>query len=383
MKKSVFNKIISIASAVIMSLFAFGCTTAVQPAPEQKLGEIKNIIIIIGDGMGMEHIAAGQLYEDKHYGFTDWKFTAVNTDSVDTAGNSFITTDSAAGGTALATGTLTVNGYVAKNWKGRDVYTILDYAKAEGKATGVVSTDNIFGATPAAFSGHAMDRGETETIVNSQLSSGVDLLCGSISTACTDKAEAIAENGYTLCTDYSDIENAKNAEKAYWQFDMAGYRASVKLADVTAHAIDFLSKDEDGFVMMVEQAHIDKYSHNNDIEGMVKSMASLNDTVERVLEWIGDRTDTAILITADHETGGLTVTTEDQTLADLTTVNGNKMYYAWEHGSHTDSKVGLFVYGINPDYSELSYYKSSHLIKNINVYSIMRGLLDDGLAYAN
>lgn len=380
MKKFIY-KSVAVVFAIVTLMFSFGCSVPASPS-KSEYGEIKNIVIIIGDGMGMEHITAGQLYEEKHYGFTDWKFVAVNTDSVDTAGNSFITTDSAAGGTALATGTLTVNGYVAKDWKGRDVYTILDYAMAEGKATGVVSTDNIFGATPAAFSGHALNRGETDTIVDSQLTSGVDLLCASVSTACTDKADAIAQNGYTLCTDYADIENAKNADKAYWQFDMAGYNASVKLEDVTSHALDFLSKDEDGFVMMIEQAHIDKYSHSNDIEGAVKSMASLNNTVETVLEWIGDRKDTAILITADHETGGLTVSTKNQTLADLTTVNGNKMYYAWEHGNHTDSKVALFVYGINPDYSQFDYYKSKHLIKNINVYGVMRNLLNDGLCYA-
>ena len=380
MNKSFLRKVSALLIVVFALLFAFACTPSVPPA--QSLGEIKNIVIIIGDGMGVEHITAGQLYEEKHYNFTDWKYASVNTDSVDTIGNSFIPTDSAAGGTALATGYLTVNGYVGKNWKGKDVSTILDHAKALGKSTGVLTTDNLYGATPASFSAHALSRDDVEDIVNSQLTSNVDLLCGSTATACTDKASQIAENGYTLCTDFADIENAKNAEKAYWQFDMWGYNSAVKLEQVTPHALEFLSKNEEGFVMMIEQAHIDKYSHNNDTEGMVKSVASLNNTVEAVLEWIGDRKDTAILITADHETGGLTVTTENQTYADISTVGGNKMYYAWECGSHTDSKVALFVYGINPNYESFSYYKSKHLIKNINVFGIMLELVYDGSVYS-
>ncbi|MBE5732931.1 MAG: alkaline phosphatase [Clostridiales bacterium] len=389
MKRNVFSKISAVLVVVLTLLFAFGCaqssstTSDPEPDPPQlKYGEIKNIVLIIGDGMGIEHVSAGQIYEGKQYGFSSWKYTSVNTDSVDTIGKSFITTDSAAGGTALATGQLTVNGYVGKEWHGRDVETILDRAKAKGKATGVLTTDNLYGATPASFSAHALSRNDTEDILNSQLTSGVDLLCGSTASACTDKADNIAENGYTLCTDFEEIENAKTAEKAYWQFDMWGYNSDVKLEEVTPHALEYLSKDEDGFVIMIEQAHIDKYSHDNDIEGMVKSVASLNNTVEAVLEWVGDRKDTAILITADHETGGLTVSTSSQSHSDIATLDNKKLYYDWESGGHTDSKVPLFVYGINPDYSWFGYYKSHHLIKNVNVYHIMANLLNNGLRYA-
>ncbi len=382
MKKRYFAKFLAIVGALIVAMCSFACAPSQNPS-SSNLGEIKNIILIIGDGMGIEHVTAGQLYEEKEYGFGKWKYVSVNTDSVDTIGNSFITTDSAAGGTALASGQLTVNGYVGKEWHGRDVYTIMDYAIAQGKATGVVSTDNIYGATPASFSGHAMNRGDTADIVTSQFSSGIDLLCAHVSSECTDRADEIANGGYTLCTDFEDIENAKKAEKAYWQFNMAGHNAPVKLNEVASHAIDYLSSDEDGFVLMIEQAHIDKYSHNSDFEGMVKSVASLNDTVETVLDWIGNRTDTAVLITADHETGGLTVSTCEQSYSSYKSKNGNEIYYAWEHGNHTDSKVGLFVYGINPDYSDFSYYKSNHLIKNINVFDIMNKLLYNGSAYAN
>ena len=151
MKKSLFSKIIALALAFVVGLFTIGC--AETPPPENTYGEIKNIILIIGDGMGVEHISAGEIYEGKEYDFTNWKYVSSNTNSTDSLGKMFnITTDSAAGGTALATGSLTVNYKVGKDRKGNDLYTILDYAAAQGKKTGIVTTDYITGATPAAKS---------------------------------------------------------------------------------------------------------------------------------------------------------------------------------------------------------------------------------------
>ena len=378
--KSKIIKFVSLILALVASAFVFAsCTPATPPASE--LGEIKNIVLIIGDGMGIEHITAGQLYEGKEYEFTNWKQTMSNTDSVDSAGKYFKTTDSAAGGTALATGSLTTNGYVGKNWRGNDVYTILDVAKSVGKKTGVLTTDYLYGATPASFSAHSDSRDNTAVIVDSQLTSGVDLLCGSTASACTEKREQIESNGYTYCDDYSQIEASKNGDKAYWQFGLYGASAAVELCDVTEHALDYLDNDK-GFVMMIEQANIDKYSHSNDTEGMVKCVKSLNDTVEAVKAWIGDRKDTAIIITADHETGALNVASTGQTYSYIETLNGQFMYYYWGSGDHTNDKVGVYVYGINPDFSQYSYYKSNHLIKNINVFDIMNALVYDGSVYA-
>jgi alkaline phosphatase len=250
-----------------------------------------------------------------------------------------------------------------------------------GKKTGVVTTDYLHGATPSAFSAHAENRNDTATIVDSQIASGVNLLCGSTAQACTDKKSDIESNGYAYCDDFSKIDASKNGDKAYWQFSLFGTSASVNLCDVTTHALDYLD-NEKGFVIMIEQANIDKYSHSNDTENMVKCVKNLNDTVETILDWVGDRKDTAIIITADHETGALNVSTPKQTYNYIDTLDGNKMYYAWGSGDHTNDKVGVFAYGINPDFSSFSYYKSNHLIKNINVFDIMNTLVYDGNAYA-
>ena len=127
----------------------------------------------------------------------------------------------------------------------------MDIAKSKGKTTAVVSTDNIYGATPASFSAHAMRRSYTEEIVQSQItSSNVDLLCGAIAPETTSETvkALVQDNGYAYCDNYENIGATLTQEKAYWQLDMFGTEASVTLAEATAYALDFVERDEDGFV---------------------------------------------------------------------------------------------------------------------------------------
>lgn len=351
-------------------------------------GEIKNIIYIIGDGMGLDHIALGQMMYQQKYAFTDWQFTTANTDSVLETGRGPVTTDSAASGTALATGNLTINGYVGKDCSGVDVTTILDKAKALGKSTGVVTTDALTGATPAAFSAHSLNRDKAAEIAASQLTSGVDLLCGHTSSV-TANRDAAETNGYAYCDDFSKVDEVMTAEKTYWQFDLGGVEATQGLADTAIKALDFLDRDADGFALMIEQAHIDKYSHSNDIGGAAASVQSLADTVDAILAWLGDRTDTAIVITSDHETGGLSVSYEPyystSTFGVVKADDGERpcVYYHYSTTGHTNAKVGVFVFGIQADFSEFSYYGTENTIKNINVYDLLVDVLDHPTEYGS
>ncbi len=337
--------------------------------------QIKNIVLIVGDGMGLEHMTAGELYIADLMAFTDWQSVSVNTDSVKATGLGPVLTDSAAAATAMATGSLTVNGYVGKDHYGSDLQTILDAARAYGKSTGIVTTDALFGATPGAFSGHVLDRSSSEELILSQLSSEVDLLCGDAQDLCAAKIEEIALAGYTYCDSFSAVDGTMYAEKAYWQLDLGGIEASVALRDVSVKALDYLDQDTDGFVLLIEQAHIDKYSHSNDFGGMVESIKSLNDTVNAVLQWLGDRNDTAILVTADHETGGLKVGSEEGSLPRVFLSENGDIYYNWATGGHTNANVMLFVYGIRVNFSMMPYYYSRHLIKNTDIYELMYGIL--------
>lgn len=341
--------------------------------------EIKNLIIIIGDGMGFEHVAAGQLFYDKQYQFTSWKYTSSNTDSLKKEDGTWgVITDSAAGGTALATGVITVNSYVGKGRNGEDLETILDLGKAKGKSVGIVTSDTLFGATPASFSAHSNDRTESVNITTSQIDSGVDFLLGLNQSAHYVGFEnQIKEKGYYHSYSIDDREAILAADKAFLTVNIEnGAKDETTLAESSRLAVDFLSKDEDGFVLMIEQAYIDKCSHSNDFKGMVEKMDSLAQTVDMLVEWIGDRNDTAIIITADHETGGLAISTERDS-GQRFKCKKDYMFVTWSTTGHTDSKVGVYVYGFDPDFSKFETYKMHQVIKNRDVFVMMKDILEN------
>ncbi len=345
---------------------------------ETELNVIKNVIYIIGDGMGLEHIAAGEIAFGKDYCFDDWQFATVNTDSLSAAGKGYsAVTDSAAAGTALATGVVTYNQYVGRDANKNDLTTILDHAKSLGKRTGIISTDALFGATPGAFSAHCDSRGDYPGILQSQIQSGIDLLCGNKDSNIYLNDTVITQNGYVHCKTSGQMRKNSDADKLYCTLNIFGYKTSyghVTPSQVTPIALDYLD-NETGFVLMIEQSHIDAYAHTNSIDDVLKSVDELNNTVEAIFEWMGDRTDTAIIITADHETGDLSVS-KTNTLPNSTSINnGPTLYYLFNSTGHTNSTVGLFIYGADVDIEQHSYYNNPYNVKNTDIYTIVYRLL--------
>lgn len=357
-------------------------TVPTEPAREsmvESANPIKNIILIIGDGMGMGQLKAGQLLDGKTYDFTNWQNVSINTAPLTYAGKiSTDPTDSAASATAMATGNLTVNKYVGMLTDGTELTTILDIASGMGKTTGIVTTDSILGATPTGFSAHTRSRSADSVLMSTQLSSGVNLLCGTQDSYCTSREQEIRDSGYAYCQNYADLESTFAADKAYWQLPLAGVDSEVDLADVSIDALNYLDQNEEGFVLMIEQAHIDKYCHDHEFYGATLSVSNLNSTVEAVMNWLGDRTDTAVLITADHETGGLQASDQPEyPNAETFTVNGeNKiLYYIYNAGAHTSANVALFVHGVTADFTKSELYQEDAL-KNTGIFYLMLDILN-------
>lgn len=355
-------------------------TTVVTTEPRISMVEssnpIKNVILIIGDGMGLEHLKAGQLYDGMEYGFTGWQSVSINTAPITYAGKlSDEATDSAASATAMATGHLTVNKYLGMLPDGTELTTILDIAATMGKSTGIVTTDSLLGATPSGFSAHSRSRAADSVLMDTQLDSGVNLLCGNLDTACTAMAQQIQEKGYTYCEDYTQLSSTFGADKVYWQMPMVGDTATTDLVDVSVDALNYLDQDSDGFVLMIEQAHPDKNSHNKNFLGVCQAVSNLNATVEAVLSWLGDRTDTAILITADHECGGLVVSNEAGTYANPEETPSGTLYYEFRNGGHTAANVALYVYGFAADFTKSELYGEDEL-KNTGIFYLMLDLLE-------
>jgi len=369
------------ALALLLAALLVLALTACAPDSQQpQNAKIKNVVLVIGDGMGLEHIAAGEMIAAKDYAFTHWTQVCVNTDSLDEKGMCTKLTDSAASGTAMASGKLTLNKYVGKDPTGADVQTILDVAKEQyGKATGVVTTDKLSGATPSAFSAHAIDRNDNRQILRSQLQSGIDLLCGAANGESAMLRSEIEAAGYLYCDSRSSVADSMTADKAYWQIDnLDSLFTNMPLQDVTVQALDYLDQDEDGFVLIVEQAHVDKQSHSNNFHGVTKCVNNLNETVDAIVAWLGERDDTAIIVTADHETAGLSVSRKPCYSQSYNAVDGTAVYYRWESTEHTKAKVGCFVYGYEPDFAQYPFYSSGSLIKNSDIYEIMVDMLETG-----
>lgn len=338
--------------------------------------KIKNLIIVIGDGMGLAHIEAGQIAEGKSYDFTSWQNSVCNTNSIDSSNNEVLT-DSAASATALATGTSTKNGYLGKDKNSRDLDTILDIAACYGKSTGIVTTDYLYGATPAGFSAHCADRNNSDSITLSQIDSDVNYMCGLRNDSFYKKyyTDKMAKNDIFYATDLSDTSSILESEKVFLPIDLEnGKQNSVDLKHASAMAIDFLSRNEDGFVLMIEQAYIDKESHSNDIKDMLYRMKSLNDTVEFVTDWASGRDDTAIIVTADHECGGLFSSVEDK-YDSSHEGDDSLLYYDWTSTDHTKSMVGIFVNGVEVDFAEISMYNTDEKIRNTDVFLLMCDIL--------
>lgn len=296
-------------------------------------GEKLNVILMIGDGMGSNHVkAATAQYGDLFFDTQADHKGSVTTFSRDVFGP----TDSAAAATALATGHKTDNGKVAM-YGGKDLTSTTELALSLGMATGVIATEGVDGATPAGFSAHAPSRNDLDGILDDQLASGIDLFFGSNVERYAPLREKI-EKSYTYVDAFSDIATAQG--KIFAAFDeiplVDDGESRPTLASLAVAALDILSKDEDGFFLMIEESHIDKYSHNNQLADALEHVKAYDNAIKAVVEYAREIGNTIVIVTADHETGGLQYNGE--TAAQLS----DDMY---TKGSHSKADVPLYVFG--------------------------------------
>ncbi len=254
--------------------------------------DAKSAILLIGDGMGRNHIEAsykGGIIDKFAGDLLDWTWCTTYSHSVTLGKKSY--TDSAAAGTALACGVKTVNGYIAKNPKGKDLISLRDLAHSTGAKTAILTTDKITGATPAVFLAHQYDRDEADDIQKQ-----IDKL--------------VAEGGVDFCEGSVDD----------------------KLLDRARAAMRLISANGQSFFTMIEEAYTDKGAHNNKWDVVYKAVKRINSVGYYLVAFTAVHPDTVLLITADHETGGITL--------------GSDGKYDFTVTSHTNTDVP--VYGLGP-----------------------------------
>ena len=296
---------------------------------------IKNVIYLIGDGMGFNHLEKTKLERE----------TTLIMDTFGIKGSSmtrsfnYKVTDSAAGGTALSTGVRTSNGAVGvyaldKNAKYSHPKNITELCMEKGMLTGVVTTDETTGATPSAFSAHSSDRYNEDDLTYDQFKSEINLIWGHSNGFAT---ETMAEEyGYEYISTYDEMMALQEGSYSYAQFTSQMWPIentapqTPTLQQMTMKAIDILDDTDEGFFLMVEGAHIDKHSHNNLSAEMTEALEAFDNTIEAVLEYAKADGETLVVVTADHETGAITPDGDG---------------YVFTSGDHSNADVPVLVYG--------------------------------------
>lgn len=298
--------------------------------------KVKNVILIIGDGMG-----ANQVEVVRQYGLSEGQ--QLDLDKAEYKGlvdtnclNNYVT-DSSAAATAMATGVRTNYERMGMDAEGNELETILDIAHKNGLMTGLITNDNLTGATPGGFSAHLTNRYlNSNQIVLDQINSTIDVIMGKGEADFFDYKNQIANLGW----EYTNNRETMNAAKSSKLLTV--YPTSDRLKDtvptlpeMTEKALSILSKSEKGFVLVVEEAHVDKEIDGGSIEGMMEAVIRLDKTLRICLNFMRTNDDTLVIVVADHETGGLVLGEGEP----------NKSWFTEPDRYHTNVKVPVYAYG--------------------------------------
>lgn len=313
-----------------------------QYKDQSKKKAPKNVILMIGDGMGIAQVYTGMTANGGHLFLENFKCIGfAKTYSADK-----YVTDSAAAGTALSSGVKTTNGAIGVDTNVVATPNVREFAEQKGKATGVVSTSAITHATPASFVAHQAERSSYEDIAADFLKTNIDVFIGGGYKHFHDRKDGqnlisrLKGKGYQVLTDMDSIQNIKRGKLAGLTAPEHNGRLAERgnmLEKATQTAITILSKDHEGFFLMVEGSQIDWGGHQNNVPYIVEEMLDFDRTIGVALQFASKNRETLIIVTADHETGGLAV--RDGNLK-TGMVKGS-----FNTGSHTGIVVPVFAFG--------------------------------------
>ena len=323
--RSSLTPLLLVIGLLLVPMFS-GCAT--MGAVDASSGKAKNVILLIGDGMGPSHFGAAWLYSNRVLG-KDLRMAEVMkagrtaylvNDTADA-----IVTESAAAAGQIATGQRMTARAISMAADGKTpVKTVMETLKSRGLATGLVTTSGITDATPAAFAAHVAHRSDEMSVAEQELTFGVDVLMGGrkqfflpeVSAGkrkdgrnLLDEARA---TGYTVVGDAEELKAAQGA-KILGLFNMGNMAYEIdrattmepSLAEMTAKTLAVLSRNPKGFFVVIEGGRIDHAAHRNDAPGTIRDTLAFDEAVGVALEFARKNPDTLLIVTADHETAGM------------------------------------------------------------------------------
>ena len=306
-------------------------------------GRIRNVIFLIGDGMGLSQITAAAY---ANCGLTLMNFNYIGLQRNNALGA--FTTDSAAG-SALATGERHANRHISMTEEGEAVPSLSDWFRGKGLPVGVVTLGNAVDATPTAFYGHSVERDNADELTRCLLDTPVDLLCGSGIRQFTERGDGIdligeLSKNYRFVRSIDEINAAEGRVVCIDErMDEAAEESNLGLlAEATRAAIDKLQERGDkGFFLMVEGAKIDYAGHSRCLPGSVIEMLSFDLAVAEALKFADENGQTLVVVTADHETGGLVLLDGDE--------QSGRIMGVYTTDDHTPAMLPVFAYGPGAD----------------------------------
>jgi alkaline phosphatase len=304
---------------------------------------VKNIILMIGDGMGVTQIYAGFTANKGHLNLQKAQYVGF---SLTYSANEYIT-DSGAGATAISTGRKTKNYAIAVDTNGIPLKTILESAEEKGLSTGLVVTCPITHATPAAFIAHQVSREENAGIAKDFIGSGIDIFIGGGRLYFEDAdgqynySDSLRKLGYSIVYDLKNVhpENTVNTGCFVADMDlptMLNGRGNY-LPEATRLALGKLAKNKEGFFIMIEGSQIDWGGHKNDLQYVITETIDFDKAVGEAFSFADEHPGTLVIVTADHETGGLSITGGNLKTGDIQA--------KFSTNEHTAVMVPVFAYG--------------------------------------
>ena len=335
--------------------------------PVSEVAKPKNVILMIGDGMGVTQVYAGLTANGGHLNLEECTYIGFQK----TYSASSYTTDSGASATAIATGKKTRNGAIAVDTSGQRLKTILEMAEDAGQSTGLVATSTITHATPASFVAHNPDRGEYEEIAMDFVGAGLEVIIGGGRNHFNrrednqDLIESLRQDGYQVTERIEQVDAQHAGPIAVFTDSMAMPPALRGRGDLlpraTELAIGRLAENEKGFFLMVEASQIDWAGHDNNTEYLVSEMIDFDKAIGTALDFAGNNSETLVIITGDHETGAMAIESGNMETGDVSGLYSSE--------GHTGVMVPVFAFGPGAE-------NFAGIYENTDIFEKMAGLME-------
>lgn len=349
--------------------FTYEHPYAVEKLQAPKGKKVKNVILMIGDGMSLMHVYTAWAANRGKL----WLENAQATGLSKTWAVKKLVTDSGSGGTSLATGVKTVYHAVGVNPEGKPLTSLVDVAKELGKDAGMAVTCRLWDATPCDFCCHNIDRDKEEELVGDYPTSGVDFVFGGGAQKFTNRKDGrdifkeLQKKGYHVSRTLDDFfaydKNSRIFAVPYDKDTPLPDERGDLLARASMKGISLMNQNKNGFFMMIEGSQLDDYGHFNQLDLLMKETLDFDQTVGEVMKWAAKDGETLVVVTADHETGGLTL------------VNGNKdegrVECCFSTKDHSGAMVPVYAFGPGAE-------NFTGIFENTDVFKKIKKLMTEG-----